>query len=87
MYRSDCVGHRADAFSAADRLLAVETCRKEAGFPMANPLTPDMPPCAICGKPCDLTTCKVTHDGKAVHEECAVAKLAVENLKGSNDAP
>lgn len=34
-----------------------------------------VPLCAICGKPCDLETCKITYDGKPVHEECLVRKL------------
>jgi hypothetical protein len=31
--------------------------------------------CAICGKPCDLETCKVSFDGKPVHDDCVVAML------------
>jgi hypothetical protein len=27
-------------------------------------------PCAICGEPVDLRTCKTDADGKAVHSEC-----------------
>jgi hypothetical protein len=34
------------------------------------------PLCAICGKPCDLRTCKVDENGKAVHGECLAAKMA-----------
>ena len=32
--------------------------------------------CAICGKPCDLETCKADADGKAVHEDCLVNTLS-----------
>jgi hypothetical protein len=32
--------------------------------------------CLICGKPCDLETCKVTFDGKPVHSDCLAKKLA-----------
>ena len=34
------------------------------------------PVCALCGKPCDLKTCKTDERGNAVHEECLVAKIA-----------
>jgi len=36
----------------------------------------DNPHCAICGKPCNLETCKTDEQGNAVHEECLVAKIA-----------
>jgi hypothetical protein len=32
--------------------------------------------CSICGKPCELETCKVTFDGKPVHSDCLAKKLA-----------
>ena len=43
---------------------------------MTTPAQPYMPPCAICGKPCDLETCKADWMGKAVHEECLAKAIA-----------
>jgi hypothetical protein len=37
-----------------------------------------MPPCAICGKPCLLEECKVSDDGKRVHEGCIFTLLLEE---------
>jgi hypothetical protein len=38
------------------------------------------PLCAICGKACDLETCKSDWNGKAVHEECLIAQLASREI-------
>jgi hypothetical protein len=34
--------------------------------------------CWLCGKDADLTTCKIDEHGKAVHEACYTARLALE---------
>jgi len=34
-----------------------------------------MPLCAICGRPCSLEACKVSYDGKPIHDDCIVALL------------
>jgi hypothetical protein len=34
--------------------------------------------CRICGKPLAVETCKTDDGGKAVHEECYVLKLKLE---------
>jgi hypothetical protein len=34
-----------------------------------------VPLCAVCRKPVDLKTAKTDDSGKAVHEECYVARL------------
>jgi hypothetical protein len=36
--------------------------------------------CAICGNPCNLEDCKVTYDGKPVHDDCVVAKLTEKKV-------
>jgi hypothetical protein len=40
-----------------------------ADMPTPEACAPSLPPCAICGEPCDLETCEVNWNGKAVHEE------------------
>lgn len=34
--------------------------------------------CWLCSKDADLTTCKIDEHGKAVHDDCYAAKLALE---------
>jgi len=34
--------------------------------------------CRICGKPAAVETCKTDGDGKAVHEECYVLNVKIE---------
>ncbi len=36
--------------------------------------------CALCGKSCKLEDCKVTYDGKPVHDDCIVAKLTGKSI-------
>jgi len=36
------------------------------------------PLCRICGKPAAVESCKTDDGGKAVHEECYVLKLKLE---------
>jgi hypothetical protein len=47
--------------------------RKPYRFKGTSPL-----PCRICGKPVTVETCKTDEGGKAVHEECYVLKLKLE---------
>lgn len=35
--------------------------------------------CWICGKAVDLETCNIDEHGRGVHENCYVAKMALEN--------
>jgi hypothetical protein len=42
---------------------------------MDNSAVAALPTCVICRQPCPLETCKVDADGKAVHEECLVARM------------
>ena len=35
--------------------------------------------CRICGKPVSVETAKTDGDGKAIHEECYVLKVKLEN--------
>jgi|GraSoiStandDraft_15_1057317.scaffolds.fasta_scaffold609762_2 hypothetical protein len=56
------------------------------GIAASVPSTAMQPPdplirCAICGKPISLEQSKVTEDGRAVHEECYVAKLKGQKPK------
>ena len=37
--------------------------------------------CSICDRPVDLRTCKTDEFGKAVHEACYTARLALENVR------
>lgn len=50
---------------------------------MATPNGFYVPPCAICGKPCALEDCKVSYDGKPVHDDCIVALLINKKAKES----
>ena len=67
----------------------VELCRtprRGRSIAASVPPTAMQPPdplirCAICGKPISLEQSKVTEDGRAVHEECYVAKLKGQNLE------
>lgn len=34
--------------------------------------------CRICGKPVSVETCKTDGDGQAIHEECYVLELKLE---------
>ena len=56
---------------------------------MTTPAPRYMPPCAICGQPCDLETCKADWMGKAVHEECLAKALALpkRSLYVEGEAP
>jgi hypothetical protein len=54
---------------------------------MTEESTPFPPPCAVCGKPCDLESCKADWNGQAVHEECLVHKLAATTFPILPDLP
>jgi hypothetical protein len=41
------------------------------------------PACAICGKSCDLETCKTDGNGKAVHAECLANKVVKDRIRPS----
>jgi hypothetical protein len=60
---SPFVRHRTDAECKASAMVAAPHQRF------------NVPLCAICGKPCPLEDCKVSFDGRPVHDECIVAKL------------
>ena len=52
---------------------------------MENPTHPKIN-CSICGKPVDLETAKTDDDGKAVHEECYVLRLAPKQATQSQQS-
>ena len=37
--------------------------------------------CWLCGKPVDVAVCKTDEHGKAIHEACYTARLAVEQAR------
>jgi len=67
----------------------LEHCRAASlgvNIAVSVPSTAMQPPdplirCAICGKPILLEQSKVNEDGKAVHEECYVAKMRGQKPK------
>ena len=34
--------------------------------------------CWICGKPVEVESCKIDEHGQAMHEDCYIAKLALD---------
>jgi hypothetical protein len=40
--------------------------------------------CWICGKTVELEDCKIDEHGLAVHEDCYVAKILLEQNRGQN---
>ena len=42
------------------------------------PLLRATPNCWICRKPVELESCKIDEHGQAVHEDCYLAKLALD---------
>ncbi len=53
------------------------------GLSMTTPNQPYVPICAICGKPCNFEECKVTYDGKPVHDDCIVTLLLEKKAEKS----
>lgn len=54
---------------------------------MTEQTAPFLPPYAICGKPCDLESCKADGNGQAVHGECLVHKLAATTFPTPPNQP
>jgi hypothetical protein len=46
---------------------------------MPEPTSTLAPVCSICGKPCDLKTCKINWDGKTIHEQCLLMLISQKN--------
>jgi hypothetical protein len=46
-----------------------------------------VPTCGICGKQVPLEICKIDEQGQALHEACAVARLASHNDTASTLKP
>jgi hypothetical protein len=46
-----------------------------------TPLLRATPTCWICGKPVQLESCKIDEHGLPVHEDCYIAKLALDKGK------
>lgn len=43
--------------------------------------------CWICDKFVDITTCKIDEHGRAVHEACYIARIALENSARKGPRP
>jgi hypothetical protein len=71
---------RATGQAPPETLINFDSCHMGDKFPMADSNHLYMPLCAICGKACDLETCKSDWNGKAVHEECLIAQLASRKI-------
>ena len=58
-------------------------------FPSSRPRcsAPRIPVCGICDKPVPIETAKTDEDGRAMHEECYLLKIHLEQASSSRLAP
>ncbi len=49
-----------------------------------SPLLRATPNCWICGRPAELESCKIDEHGQPMHEDCYIAKLALDRETRSN---
>ena len=50
---------------------------------LSNSFDPQFAICPICDKPCELTSCKIDEDGRAIHECCYLLKLSQKPTSGN----
>lgn len=49
---------------------------------LSDTFDPRSATCAICNRPCDLTTCKSDEQGHPVHEHCYTTSLKKDASEG-----